>query len=563
MADKIIFKTLMLKGDAGEPTDQQTQAAVDDYMQEHPEAAIDETIINSAVADWLDTHPEATTTVQDHSLTYEKLVNGTLGFVIPEMYGAVGDGVTDDSSAIEEASTHGILFGGGKTYYIGANCEIVNDIYDCKFIVSKDVSLIATKNNLTISDCEFSNDDYYPSTGRGYWILIIRNSNNAKINNCYFHKGVSALYVDRCNNVIISNNVFSDLRQMAANAGGNGYGVLCVESKILLITNNVFYNVARHSIYLSHDDDSTYNEDICIKNNVFKWDSGVVGNTTGYEETINIRPSKRIVISNNEFINMFGVCAVTSQSIIVNGSSVYASSEDVYIKNNIGTFNGNPKANETGIVFLPAATENDVPCKNLVIDNNNFVIDKYKFVICNIINGLTVSNNTITFGTISGTILIHAPYPTVNGDVKNIKLINNIFTSYSVFAIGTYAKNVGDLIISDNKMTFDLLASVPNGSSFNEVMITNNVIQTTGDRTYLSSSPVSKLTLKNNVINKVVSLYLDATNGTVISTDPCFKGYGYNSANPTVSGAGIINVLDNNNIYITDRSGSWHQVNNS
>lgn len=72
-----------------------------------------------AVAAWLEAHPEATTTVQDRSLTNKKLVIGTLNFVTPEMFGAVGDGVNDDTAAIQQAvDSCGIVVFTNKTYKV-------------------------------------------------------------------------------------------------------------------------------------------------------------------------------------------------------------------------------------------------------------------------------------------------------------------------------------------------------------------------------------------------------------------------------------------------------------
>lgn len=73
--------------DVGQPTDEQT---------------------NSAVSSWLNEHPEATTTVQDGSITEHKINVDFLPYikneyVTPEMFGAVGDGVTDDTEAIQNA----------------------------------------------------------------------------------------------------------------------------------------------------------------------------------------------------------------------------------------------------------------------------------------------------------------------------------------------------------------------------------------------------------------------------------------------------------------------------
>lgn len=87
--------------------------------------------VAESVQNWLDAHPEATTTVQDHSLGYEKLIIGTLGFVTPEMFGAVGDGNTDDTSAIQQALDNRgvVLFDAKKTYRVTAPLRVSDHTY--------------------------------------------------------------------------------------------------------------------------------------------------------------------------------------------------------------------------------------------------------------------------------------------------------------------------------------------------------------------------------------------------------------------------------------------------
>lgn len=87
-----------------------------------------------AVSDWLDAHPEATTTVQDGSITKAKISSSFIeeiknGYVTPEMFGAVGDGATDDYAAFAQAIATGQpIFLGPKTYYINGSLVLSGDI---------------------------------------------------------------------------------------------------------------------------------------------------------------------------------------------------------------------------------------------------------------------------------------------------------------------------------------------------------------------------------------------------------------------------------------------------
>lgn len=73
-----------------------------------------EDFIGKQVNGWMDNHPEITTTVQDGAIGEQKISAEFLlwikkEYVTPEMFGAVGDGVKDDTNAIQK------MFDSGRT----------------------------------------------------------------------------------------------------------------------------------------------------------------------------------------------------------------------------------------------------------------------------------------------------------------------------------------------------------------------------------------------------------------------------------------------------------------
>lgn len=113
----------------------------------------DPAVIQQAVEDYLEAHPEIS--VADGSITEEKLAADVAGIledlqtgiqnisVTPEMFGAKGDGVTDDSQAVQDAIDAGynIKLNDNKIYYLEEAVTIDHDIH----LIGGENTVIKTK----------------------------------------------------------------------------------------------------------------------------------------------------------------------------------------------------------------------------------------------------------------------------------------------------------------------------------------------------------------------------------------------------------------------------------
>lgn len=93
------------------------------------------TELSAHVDKWLDEHPEATTTVLDGALTEPKfhpslVLKAIKDYVTPQMFGATGNGVTDDTEAFQQALNAVPAFGGlyipGGTYKLRGRVTLEN-----------------------------------------------------------------------------------------------------------------------------------------------------------------------------------------------------------------------------------------------------------------------------------------------------------------------------------------------------------------------------------------------------------------------------------------------------
>lgn len=531
-----------------------------------------------------------------------RLISDAFGDVISvKDFGAVGDGVTDDSAAIQKALNYANSIGGGVVFFPAGTYR--------KADTSATLVMYSNTTLQGVGDASVIFHDDKPTNARRDLLSVNSASENVAFKD-FRISGTVLTYTNETNasqtltgtnitGLRIENVTFEKLRYMAtAFTSVNGAiftnnrltyivrdGLRCIASQNIVITNNVFRNVADDAVALHSLNASTfpYNESLIVSNNVFEACQG-----------IKVLGGKCVTIQGNTFRRMLRtpINVVTENS----GTEGAANTISINISNNVIEDTFGDRGTNTYITVKSAISRysdglslmpgiNSIPYPyNYTNDLNSGTVVRIGLAnvsLCNNILARTLPETAVysdwgygllfdrtTVGFFSDPAITASTFQlhgiSVNAPVSNLKIsgnnISGMGTGYAAILLGiTGTANILDYVnstISDN-----LIIDCPglgiqctasgSGAGAKQLVIQNNSFNL--DPYFRDSAHNSDNTWSST--SSVVGIYVTSTIGFMVG------GNSFQNCGKTGLSGGIIDESALNLVY-SDFVGSSDNVAN-
>lgn len=256
------------------------------------------------------------------------------GFVMPEMFGATGDGITDDTVPLKNALTSGynVILGTDKEYLISDKIEITKGINiignNSKIFAAVETDLLIIHDSVDHFGLNGVKFEAPPTVNtETALVAFIEDANdtprlmgatNIIVENCEFKGGTIELELNSVTDAIVNNCIFKNCNPKPGETAG-GYCILIQSSYNVAITNCSFteQKTVRHKIYVSVNSyhvTNISNSNIKVDNCYF--DDSEQQYAASNTSALNIRSTYGAVISNNYFYHCVGFSATSENGEI-------------------------------------------------------------------------------------------------------------------------------------------------------------------------------------------------------------------------------------------------------
>ena len=377
-------------------------------------------------------------------LVYYKNLENLVGYVTPEDFGAVGDGITDDTAAIigaintekivllskkykiSSSITPSVLVGTGELIYTGNDTKYVMQIENHYFVLLFGISV--TINNGCIG-------------------AYINNCNNAYIINCVFKNAdngsrtisTSGITIFNANYSFVYNNTITNINRTNINPGTISSTGINVNSVTCVIKHNIIEKIICKNESTDCDGIYTQGNTAIISENIVKKCTGRFIKMQSINNKVNSN-----TLSNNDFTFTVGsyFFGIDNQ----NGTLTC-------IDNRIDIGNSFNRNNSKAInVTIPANYNNLSIC----IKNNTILGTSNTNMLRNIAYIANLSNYPVNLYFTDNVALIPCEsligFSSVSKQINSIYVINNRSNCYQFFEFLTTTDITSSLIIVKNNL---------------------------------------------------------------------------------------------------------------